>query len=328
MNSITTSFKVIRNSGLVLLLGVLSVCGSTITITFNDTALVRDSIFSLGEIASLTADSATEIAAVRSTVAGKSAPPGFSRFFSAEEFCHGQLAVLFPKKNFLFHGQKRPCIRTDFQEVVLATYEPQIRKYLTAQVGWEPGSWSATITNLDERVKCGIGTTTVSFTDLTSRFPKGNSYCYMIIHVGEVEKRVPVRFAFVVNAMVVVTNRAFARGEAIDTNDCHVIKKDITRFGPTPYISLKLLGGKRAARKISQGALLHDRLVAVIPVIEKGDAVMIILKKGRVKASVSGFAREKGSIGEKIWVENSQTHTLIRTQIEQKGEVSVLQGGV
>lgn len=328
VNSFTASLRVIGSSGLLLLLGVLSVCGSTITISFNDTALVRDSVFSLGEIASLTADSGTEIAAVQRTIAGKSAPPGFSRFFNAEEFCNGQLAVLFPTTIFMFQGQKRPCIRTDFQEVVLATYEPQIRSFLTSQVGWEAGSWNATITNSDEKVKCSTGALSVSFTDLCSRFPKGNSYCYMILHVGEVERRVPVKLSFVVNAMVVVAKRAFERGEAIDTNDCQVVEKNITRFGPTPYTSLKLMSGKRAARQIPQGALLHDRLVTAIPAVEKGDVVMIVLKKGRVKASVSGFAREKGCVGEKIWVENSQTHTLIRTQIEQKGEVSVLQGGV
>jgi flagella basal body P-ring formation protein FlgA len=102
---------------------------------------------------------------------------------------------------------------------------------------------------------------------------------------------------------------------------------DITRFAPVPLTVKGQLDNKRAARTIAPGTILHDRLFTVIPVVEKGDEVSIEYSAGRVSVAVAGIARERGGIGDRIWVENRETRRLIRVEIRDRGRVSIPQKG-
>ena len=102
---------------------------------------------------------------------------------------------------------------------------------------------------------------------------------------------------------------------------------DLTRFAPVPFTDCNDLDGMRASRTIRAGSILHERMVLSVPVVEKGEPVSIICAKGRISIAVAGIARENGGKGERIWVENSATHKLIRVMVSEKGKVHVPQGG-
>ena len=109
--------------------------------------------------------------------------------------------------------------------------------------------------------------------------------------------------------------------------NCEIRLMDITRFAPTPFTELQSVEGKLAARSLNSGKILHCRLAKALPVIDKGDIVSIRLNKGRISVAVTGIARERGGIGDRIWVKNRKTNKLIRAQILDRGVVTVEQGG-
>jgi flagella basal body P-ring formation protein FlgA len=185
-----------------------------------------------------------------------------------------------------------------------------------------------TITNSEDRIKCFNKEFRMLFSGLKDRFPKGTTNCKLTVQQGSYSLSYPVRCRFSVQAPVVVTCLPIARGEIITSDKCTIQKRNITAFGPTPYTSIAALKNKRAARSLKPGTILHNRLLLTVPDIEKGDAVSIVLKKGRIAITVSGVARESGEIGDRIWVQNRNTRKLIRVEIRDKGIVEALQGGV
>ncbi|MBN1575757.1 MAG: flagellar basal body P-ring formation protein FlgA [Chitinispirillaceae bacterium] len=299
-----------------------------ISLIFYDSSLVNDTLFTVGDIAQVTGNDGVMVGEVMECNAGVCAPPGYSRFISAADLVSFRLKVKFPDAAFIIAGSKRPLVRTDYRVVKLSDHETALRSWIASTVGWKEGEWEVAIDNPADSCKLLDKPMSLSFRGLENRFPKGSTNLSMIARQESRSCRIPVKCRFSVVAPVAVTVKPVARGDVLHPEDCVIRRMDITRFAPLPYTSMNDLKNKRAARSIEAGTILHDRLLANIPAIEKGDAVLIIYKNGRISIAVSGVARERGGIGDRIWVENQQTHKLIRTEIREKGIVSPLLGGV
>ena len=300
----------------------------TITLSFRDSVLVNDTTFTIGDIARLSGGDASMRERITAIVAGTSAPPGYARFISTTEYITGLLAAEFPGMPITTAGAKRPLIRTDYRMVRIADYEADLRSYIAAAIGWKAGEWQVAIGNLSDSCKVLDELPVVSFGGLDNRFSKGNTNVTLKLRQGTRTWRLPVRCRFTVSAPVLVTNAAIGRGQTITPDLCELRTMDITHFAPSPITSPEQLLGKKAARSIDPGTILHDRLLTAIPIVEKGDAGSIMITRGRISIAVTGIARERGSVGDRIWVENSETRKLIRTEILEKGKVTPLQGGV
>ncbi|MBN1308410.1 MAG: flagellar basal body P-ring formation protein FlgA [Chitinispirillaceae bacterium] len=301
---------------------------ATVTLLFHDSALVNDTLFTVGDIARVTGSSGEVTGAVTACVAGTCAPPGYNRFISAADLVSFRLKTGFPEVAFTCTGSKRPLVRTDFRMIRLSDHEAELRSWIASTIGWKAGEWEVTVDNPADSCALLDKPVSLSFDGLENRFPKGSTNLSMIARQGSRSRRIPVRCRFSVNAPVVVTVKPIGRGDVLQADDCEIRRMDITRFAPAPYTSVTQIRNKRATRSIAAGAILHDRLLANIPAIEKNDAVSIVYEKGRISVTVSGIARERGAVGDRIWVENRQTHKLIRAVIRKKGTVSLLQGGV
>ena len=300
---------------------------NSIALTFREEVLVRDTVFSVGNLAQVEGANAALIATIQSTVAGQSAPPGYSRFLSTADFSALRLRNAFPEVAFSLHGASRTTIRTDYRTVSVADCEKSIRSYVDSAVGWKPDEWRMEITNPLDSCKCLNTSYAVTASGLRNPFPKGNTNLTLEISQGSKNSRLTVACIFSVTCRVVAAKNEISRGTPISTDDLEIRTMDCTRFAPVPFTDYNDLAGKKAARTIKAGSILHQRMVLNVPVIEKGEPVSIVFSKGRFSIAVAGIAREKGDKGERIWVENSATHKLIRVIVREKGKVHVLQGG-
>jgi hypothetical protein len=93
-----------------------------VVLTFDDSVLVNDTVFTIGDIARISGSDAVLCKRVAATVAGMSAPPGYARFVSTTEFVAGLLANTFPEISCTLTGAKRPLIRTDYRMARVADY--------------------------------------------------------------------------------------------------------------------------------------------------------------------------------------------------------------
>ena len=299
-----------------------------VVLVFRDSSQINDSLIMLGDIADIRGGPADLRKAMARTIVGRSAPPGFSRFVGTGDIIGYRLAASFGKVAITGRGAVRVQVLTLCRKYRVGDFESEIRSYLDTAAGWKRGESEITITNPEEIIRCFNRPAAVSFGKQKEHFPKGNTIVILHVNQGAWSVKVPVHCRFTVSIPVVVARTAIARGELVTTDNCEVRTMDITHFSPNPLRTMSALAGKRASRTIRPGRILHDRMVKIIPVIEKGDPVAIEVRKGRISVSVAGIARERGGIGDRIWVENKKTNKLIRVQIRKKGSVTVLQGGV
>jgi flagella basal body P-ring formation protein FlgA len=78
---------------------------------------------------------------------------------------------------------------------------------------------------------------------------------------------------------------------------------------------------------ILAGKMINSRVIKVVPFVERGEIVTVLvpLKGGFISAS--GIAREDGDLGDIVSIENSNSHKIIKGKIIKSGVVEVCRGG-
>lgn len=299
----------------------------TISLLFKDSAEVSDTVFTLNDIASVKGNNENIVVNVQQCEIGESAPPGYSRFISQDKIVQYYLQNTFKECRFVCKGPKRIAVRTAFKKYTVKMFSDNLYSYLQENVKWEKKHWNVTVRNDDDAFKCRNAPLNINFNGVGDGYPKGNTVVKMMITQGKEKYTIPVYCSFSVKIPVIVTKKDITRQELFSKDNCEIRTMDITRFGPIPFQNLTRIKNMRASRTIKAGTVLHERLVRVIPVVDKNDEVAITVRRGRISLAVPGIARESGGVGDHIWVKNKKSKKLIRVQIEKKGYVSVSQGG-
>ena len=297
-----------------------------VTLHFMDSVMVNDTLIRLGNIARIESHDAALAASLSQAPVGEAAPPGFSRFVNTADFVEFRLKPLF--KDAQFGGaHKRVKVASDFQERRVEEFEEQIRLYAASVLGWKEGEWTLTINNLKSSWKSGRGAVEVEVSGLGNPFAKGNANLLITARQGGRVNRIPVSCRIRVNAPVLIAKQSISRGEEFNSQNCSLAVMDITNFAYIPLRQIPEEGTMTAIRTVNAGSILHDRMLKAIPTVARGDQVRITFSGERVRVSVLGVARESGSNGDRIWVENSQTGRLVRAAVSGRGSVTVFQEG-
>lgn len=299
-----------------------------ITLTFKDSVLTEDTVFMLSEIAKIECDDSRLKTRLQNVVAGSSAPAGYSRYLNVDDFLLYRLKPQFGNFQFVVCGSSRVFIRTASTEKKIEDYMASIQDYFKKEVLWPQGCWEVIIKEPQRSWKCLPGKVTADVVGFESGYPRGNIQLWLIVKQGQRKLRIPVLCKVKVVVPVLVARKPVIRGQEVTSEDCELKSVDITGFGPQPLFNASSLAGMRALRTINPGTILHTRLVESLPAVDKGELVEILVCKGRVKVAVQGIAREAGKIGEKIWVENTNSRKLVQVVVKGKGTVTVAQGGL
>jgi flagella basal body P-ring formation protein FlgA len=295
--------------------------GSPAVVSFYDTATVNDSVIRLGDIAAIAAASEARRRATAAIVVGRSAPPGFARYVCAQDVNHFVLAPSGDSRGVVMEGAARTHVHTAARTVSLSDYDTRIRDYIASRVAWAAGDYA--VEPLDARWRVFDKPFTVHFDGLTQRYPRGATRFDAVTVQGGDTVRTPVQVRIEVVARVAVAAEPIRRGQAIGPEHLAFERRTITSLRRVPVTSAGQCAGMRAKRSISAGATLHHHLLARPPAVVKGDMLYLSVRNGACAVSVPVRARENGAIGERIWVENSVSHTLIRVRVTAKNAVSL-----
>lgn len=301
---------------------------SDLTLTFKDSVLIVDTTFFLSDIAEIECRDNALKTKLQNVVGGKSAPAGYGRFLNVSDFVLYRLRPLLENTQLKIGGAQRVFIKTASVEKKIEDYMEMIQQYFRKEVLWPLGCYEAVVREPDRSWKCLHGDVTAKVEGLGNRYPRGNVQLWLIVEQQKRSLRIPVMCNVKVETPVLVARRPILRGQQITSEDFELKSMDITTFGPQPLFNTDSLKGVRALRTINPGTILHTRLIQPVPAIQKGDLVEILVSRGRVRVAVQGVAREPGKIGERIWVENTNSRKLVQVIVKDKGTVTVAQGGL
>jgi flagella basal body P-ring formation protein FlgA len=301
-----------------------------VILNFADTATVNDTAIFLRDIASISVDSPEIKQQLSVLFAGAIAPPGYSRFINTSDLVQYCIQPAFKDLVIKAVENKRITVKTTGIVRNVGDYSKIIGNYLEGYLGWKQGEWSFVIDNdkdtwktLDLPMKIVVeGTLTKAITP--ELYQRGHIQLQLVVNQRERTSRIPVSCFINVFAPVVIARHPISRGTIIAITDLELKKVDLSKFSPDPYFTMNDLLGQKTICSINQGSIFFNKLLTPVPVISKGDNVAIKVTQGNVRISVMAIARENGEIGQKIWVENTTTHKLVRVMVKDKNSAKVL----
>lgn len=127
--------------------------------------------------------------------------------------------------------------------------------------------------------------------------------------------------------VVAVTAVDVKRGETIGQNNIVMEKKNISAYKDF-FVSPDELEEMQAKRTMKAGTVLSQNNVESIPVIKRGEKVVIRACFGNVVVTAEGIAREDGGLNESIRVYNTTTKkTMVCMVIDSKTVMIGSEGG-
>ncbi len=123
---------------------------------------------------------------------------------------------------------------------------------------------------------------------------------------------------------VVVANRAIERGETIAESAVVIERRDVTMLLGKYYARFDQVDAMQAKMRIGMGRPLSSNYLEAVPLVERGDMVRILAQVGGITATITGIARDSGSKGDHIVVQNAESREKLLVEVIGPGKVRVV----
>jgi flagella basal body P-ring formation protein FlgA len=322
-------FKIslIMTAALMLLYGSMMNCicalPETVSISFKNNATVNDTAIFLKDISTI--ESSSSIADLLKTIQiGRSAPPGFSRSVDVQNVVTSVLKRRFPDVAIDVLGPQMISVNTACLQVRVSELSDKIESCIGEKIKWPHSSWTVEVQDTASKIRCFDRGYTVKFSGCEEKYPRGNVRMTGILVQDNYSISFPVVCRIKVKIPVTVAARTIERGEVITPDCLKLSERDITVFRYEPLFSIDSVCGTVASRTISPLTIIHEAMLSAKPDVYKGDMVSISSESGTVKVSVLVRARENGCVGDRIIVENPESHKIFKIEITGRGCGSIV----
>ncbi|MBN1826844.1 MAG: flagellar basal body P-ring formation protein FlgA [Candidatus Eisenbacteria bacterium] len=106
---------------------------------------------------------------------------------------------------------------------------------------------------------------------------------------------------------VAVAARRIGRHEVIDAASVRFDRVDLRALGDRPFAETERLTGLRARRMLPEGAAIVAGAVEAVPVVQRGDKVILMASVGGITVSASAVCQDDGAEGERVAVKNDRS---------------------
>lgn len=127
-----------------------------------------------------------------------------------------------------------------------------------------------------------------------------------------------------VNATVYVAAHRLNRGILLSERDLLAKEYDLASLRGLPETAKEKLIGARLRHTIREGQIVTSDALEPVPLVRRGDAVVIVAKRGTLVVTAFGVARENGAMGEVVQVENLQSKRVVHARVKGNNTVVAL----
>lgn len=159
---------------------------------------------------------------------------------------------------------------------------------------------------------------------LSSRPFRGPSVVRVELVIGaETVKTLTLTVDTRIHRPVLVTAQALRRGTPLTSDMVQVEERDITSLADGFFTDLAQLDGWQTRRPIGVSDILTRRHVEPVPVITRGDEVLLVTETANMQLSVRGVAMQDGGIGSRIRVKNADSGKVLSGLIVDAATVRI-----
>jgi flagella basal body P-ring formation protein FlgA len=276
--------------------------------------LARGAFVTFGDLVEITPINVDSLALAQLRF-GASPGPGFARPITRMEILQSLVAAGRAAGDFQFRGATETLLQTVVTDVSAAELTEAATTALQAVLALEQGS--DVEFELAARAKAVPAPAGVRSRELRARVhggALGQSSAVVDVDVlvdGEAFKQVPVTFKLTRYRQIVKATGAVRAGTVLGPDNLALSREKATGANTMYLTALERVQGLVAARNLANGQLLMLGDVKAPAVIHAGDAVTVVLTRGRVKLTMRAIANGDAAIGERLKLLNPQSRTLI-----------------
>ena len=153
---------------------------------------------------------------------------------------------------------------------------------------------------------------------------RGRVAITVALYVGDqLVKRAVVSPYVRLSDRIVVTARALKKGDVVTADDLAYSDRDRADSPGDAVRDLAALVGLRSKRALAGDQLLREGDFEPVPIVERGDRVMLVLQSGALLIQVTGQAKERGATGDWIRVVNLDSKRELTGRVDREGRVHV-----
>ncbi len=154
--------------------------------------------------------------------------------------------------------------------------------------------------------------------------PLGDVIVPLQVYVDGVQaEKVSIRANVQIWMDIVVASKKIDKLQVLTGDNIKLSKKNVGVLPQRFFLDVNDVLGKQIVSSLSSGTVILDWMVRSLPMISKGEDVMITAKNGALTVTARGTALQDGYCGDKIKVKNSDTKKEIKAIVVSTGEVLV-----
>ena len=235
-----------------------------------------------------------------------------SKYLSGTHWFSGLIVFLMLSTSFAFAGEPQVLTGKVIQE--------SARNYLLKEMDWNPSDVEVSVDYTGKDISLPEGELNLEYQLAGKKRPIGRIPLSLILRVdGEMKRKVWLNASVNVFFDVVQTTRPVPRNRVLKPGDVEIVRVMSSRplrniiYDPSEVI------GQKTVRDIDHGQNISPYMVKRVPLVKRGDRVMIIAEGGRLRITAPGVVKEPGFKDTIVQVENQQTKKIIHgTVIDAK----------
>lgn len=307
-----------------LLAALAPIAGAT-TVTLRETAQVAGAQVTLGEISAIADADVQTTARLRAVAVGAAPLAGRSRPLSLDSVRVQLRRAGFDPEALHLTGAQRVTVTRAAATVTGGEIEAAAREAVLAQHP-EEGELTVTCPRPPKDVVVPQGK--VSLQPQVIGAGRGPTRLVRVMIAVDAS---PVTSATVCLRVeryddLLVAARDIPRGEALAPEAFALERRDVMQVMGAPLRDLAAIAGCRAKLRLSAGAVLTTQSVERIPVIHRGDPVIVTLSAGAVRVTLQGIARSDAGVGETVMLLNPSSKREFAARATGQGAAEVTLG--
>lgn len=200
-----------------------------------------------------------------------------------------------------------------------------VLEYIRNNATWPPSQYQVRVLRAHSPVVVSEGEVTARVME-PHRSALAGRHTYQVEYLQRGRKVAQGAFSVEVNVQARVYRAAhmIRRGVVLARTDLVPVEVDLAELHGRAATEIDQLVGSRAKRTLREGEILTEGCVEPTPVISRGDAVVMIAKRGCVVVRAFGIAQEQGAVGDVIKIKNIQSRKIVHGRVMDANTVQVL----
>lgn len=312
--------------GLALVIGCCAslAWATPLKITVESAAEIRGDHITIGDVAHIQGGAPEAVAKIKRIVIGQSPPAGQERSLSSHYIATRLKQHGLKSQDFSIQAPTRIRVKRAFQLIHSRDIESAVRQAIHTNMPWDPHQVSV-------QTLRGISSVTLTPGPLTldvvfppnAEFLGTTSFTIFFRVSGNVEHRLFGTALISLSRALVTTAHPLPRHHIITASDIRIKGFNLTRLPRQVFLTPEDIIGKRTKRRLRANAMIHTDAVEALPLIRKGDVVIIRVESPLLRITTMGQAIENGQQGATIRVKNLSSQREVRAVVVDPKTVKV-----